>query len=176
MLGRVSPPRTIWTICRKSYCSPGVEQIIQVGRRRPPARPSSWDPGWPGGRWPTGQRSGPAFRQALWRPRAAARRPLPASRLMPLSSGRPLVAQQRPMVAHPFPRGEPVPQPGRPSNNRRDTPASGSMRGHHRCISGRCTGRSPFYCKLSFQFGFLLFLSFPGCTSASGRHPRQKVG
>jgi hypothetical protein len=32
MLGRVSPRRTIWTICRESYCSPGVEQIIQVGQ------------------------------------------------------------------------------------------------------------------------------------------------
>jgi hypothetical protein len=36
MLGWVSPRRTIWTICRESYCSPGVEQIIQVGRRRHP--------------------------------------------------------------------------------------------------------------------------------------------
>jgi hypothetical protein len=74
----------------------------------------------------------------------------------------------------PFPRGGPAPQRGRHSNTPGDTPASGNTRGHHRCISRRRTGRSPFYCKLSFQFGFLLFLSFPGCTSASGRAPAAK--
>lgn len=32
MLSRVNPRRTIWTIWRASYRSPGAEQIIQVGR------------------------------------------------------------------------------------------------------------------------------------------------